>query len=91
MGFGHIGDGNLHLVVQCEDVKLKDLVVKELDPFLFKYISSKRGSVSAEHGIGKSKIGYLPLSRSPLELDLMKRLKASLDPNSILNPYKLLK
>ena len=28
MGFGHIGDGNLHLVVQCEDVKYKDLVIK---------------------------------------------------------------
>jgi FAD/FMN-containing dehydrogenase len=48
------------------------------------------GSISAEHGIGLQKREFLPLSRSPEELGLMRTLKRSLDPNNILNPGKIL-
>jgi FAD/FMN-containing dehydrogenase len=46
--------------------------------------------VSAEHGIGLDKQPWLRLSRSPAELDLMRRLKAALDPKNILNPGRVL-
>jgi FAD/FMN-containing dehydrogenase len=48
------------------------------------------GSISAEHGIGLEKRDRLPISRSPAEIELMRRLKRSLDPNGILNPGKVL-
>lgn len=47
MGFGHIGDGNLHLVIQCYNEEERAKVGTEIDPFLFDYIAEKRGSVSA--------------------------------------------
>lgn len=71
MGFGHIGDGNLHIVIQCFTEKQKARVGKEIDPFLFEFISEKRGSVSAEHGVGHSKMNYLGLSKSEESLRLM--------------------
>lgn len=71
MGFGHIGDGNLHLVIQCQNEEAKSKVATEIDPYLFNYISEKRGSVSAEHGVGHSKINYLPLSKSEESLSIM--------------------
>jgi FAD/FMN-containing dehydrogenase len=48
------------------------------------------GSISAEHGIGRLKRAELPLVKGAVELDMMRRIKAALDPNGILNPGKLL-
>ena len=48
------------------------------------------GSISAEHGIGQLKRDELLRFKSPLEIELMRRIKAALDPNGILNPGKLL-
>ena len=48
------------------------------------------GSISAEHGIGVMKRAYLPLARTPEEIALMRRLKATLDPKGILNPGVIL-
>jgi FAD/FMN-containing dehydrogenase len=48
-----------------------------------------RGTVSAEHGIGTIKKEFLPLARSPEEIALMRRIKAALDPDGILNPGKV--
>jgi len=48
------------------------------------------GSVSAEHGIGLEKISWLPHSKSAAEIQLMRTLKKSLDPNNILNPGRVL-
>ena len=45
--------------------------------------------MSAEHGIGISKIGYLPYSKKKPLLDLMAKLKAQIDPRGIMNPYKI--
>ncbi|MFN7644782.1 MAG: FAD-linked oxidase C-terminal domain-containing protein, partial [Burkholderiales bacterium] len=56
---------------------------------LYGCVAEWQGSVSAEHGIGLLKKAYLGHSRSEAEIALMKRLKAALDPNGILNPGKV--
>ena len=90
--FGHIGDGNLHINVlkpddtddarflqQCEHVtKLLAQVLKEFD-----------GSISAEHGIGLVKKGYLDSTRGAAEIALMKAVKRAFDPQGLLNPGKV--
>jgi FAD/FMN-containing dehydrogenase len=48
------------------------------------------GSISAEHGIGRLKRAELPLVKSEVEMDLMRRIKAALDPKGILNPGKVI-
>ena len=84
--FGHIGDSNLHVVIgdylAPEFKDLKDLVHELTGEF--------SGSVSAEHGIGKLKAAYLPLSRSAEEIALMKLLKNAMDPAGILNRGRII-
>ena len=53
-------------------------------------LDDARGSISAEHGVGQMKVSYLDYTRSPGEIQLMGRIKRMLDPNGILNPYKVL-
>lgn len=65
-------------------------IASQLQPFIFEYVSSLKGSVSAEHGIGFMKTNYLHMSRSSSEIKLMHELKRMMDPNGILNPYKVL-
>lgn len=84
--FGHIADGNLHISAQIQEgVRSKD----DTDQIVYACVAQWRGSVSAEHGIGLLKKAYLGHSRDPEELALMRRIRAALDPNGILNPGKV--
>jgi FAD/FMN-containing dehydrogenase len=86
--FGHLGDGNLHLVA---GVGSRDKPTKlAVEAIVYGGLRSRAGSVSAEHGIGLEKRDYLAWSRTPQEVALMRALKATLDPNNILNPGKVL-
>lgn len=87
-GFGHIGDSNLHLHILCDE--FNDTIYKRIEPFVYEYTAKLRGSISAEHGIGFMKRDYLKSFKQPEALDLMKQLKVVMDPNGILNPYKVL-
>ncbi|KAG8038098.1 hypothetical protein G9C98_006423 [Cotesia typhae] len=87
-GFGHLGDGNLHVIVATPEYDLE--IESQLEPFLFEYVSEQRGSVSAEHGIGFKKTKYLSYSKDKSAIQLMKEIKSLMDPNGILNPYKVL-
>ncbi|KOC68161.1 D-2-hydroxyglutarate dehydrogenase, mitochondrial [Habropoda laboriosa] len=87
-GYGHLGDGNIH--VQVSIPKYEREIAAQLEPFIFEYICGLRGSVSAEHGIGFTKTKYLHMSRTSSEIKLMHQLKNMMDPNGILNPYKVL-
>ncbi|MCB2058257.1 MAG: FAD-binding oxidoreductase, partial [Novosphingobium sp.] len=86
--FGHIGDGNLHILLGTQPFeadtrhRIEDMVYSALVPH--------GGSVSAEHGIGLEKRGWLHITRSAEEIALMKTIKAALDPKGILNPGKVL-
>ena len=86
IGYGHVGDGNLHLNVAVREYNKN--IEKTLEPFVYEFVSSKHGSVSAEHGLGFQKKNYIGYSKSPEEVKMMKDLKVHYDPNGILNPYK---
>ena len=89
--FGHLGDGNLHLNVHTPGRYAEDAaVLGAIEPFVYEWTSARRGSVSAEHGIGAMKPGVLHLSKPPPAVALMHGLKRLLDPNGILNPGKVL-
>jgi FAD/FMN-containing dehydrogenase len=87
--FGHLGDGNLHVIVQ---VRPQDYLAArpKIEALVYAPLAAFRGSVSAEHGIGLEKKPYLGVSRSESEIALMRALKAALDPTGILNPGKVL-
>lgn len=82
------GDGNIH--VQLSIPEYIEDIAAQLEPFIFEYVSQHKGSISAEHGIGFKKTKYLHLSRSSSEIEMMHDLKKLMDPNGILNPYKVL-
>ena len=85
--FGHLGDGNLHVIAAGPPSREAKLGIERC---VYEPLAARQGSVSAEHGIGLEKQPWLALSRSPAELDLMRRLKAALDPHNILNPGRVL-
>lgn len=85
--YGHVGDGNLHVVAWNPGTSPQPLAAASR--IVYGIISEFDGTVSAEHGIGSLKKPYLSLSRSPAEIDLMRSLKAALDPSGVLNPTKI--
>lgn len=89
VGYGHIGDGNLHLNIAVYDKSQVQKVEKLLEPFIFEKLRECKGSISAEHGIGLMKAQYLNYTKSDLSIELMKRIKTVFDPKGILNPYKI--
>ena len=89
LGYGHLGDGNLHLNVSSPagyDAALE----RVLEPFVYEWTAARRGSVSAEHGVGAMKPGELRHSKPPEAVALMRGIKRLMDPKGILNPYKVL-
>lgn len=86
--FGHIGDGNLHLVAGPVVGGLTTEHAIETE--VYRITKAFSGSVSAEHGIGLHKKKWLRHSRSEIEVNLMQTLKAAMDPNKIMNPGKVL-
>jgi FAD/FMN-containing dehydrogenase len=84
--FGHLGDGNLHLIAGVGDRSARHAI----EQIVYAPLATIGGSISAEHGIGLQKRQFLPISRSAVEIDVMRRLKQALDPNGVLNPGKIL-
>jgi FAD/FMN-containing dehydrogenase len=84
--FGHIGDNNLHLAVTTH----RHDGLERLCDTVYSAVGAHGGSISAEHGVGTLRRQYLHHSRSAAELDLMRRLKAALDPHGILNAARVL-
>ncbi len=85
--FGHLGDGNLHVVVSPRP--WSDDAREKAERLVYEPLADIGGAVSAEHGIGLEKRAYLHLSRSPEEIALMRALKKTLDPTNILNCDKI--
>lgn len=83
--FGHVGDGNIHV-----NVTGAPPVAPALSDAVFTLVVDLGGSISAEHGIGTAKVGYLAMQRSAGDLAAMRAIKSALDPDRIMNPNVLL-
>lgn len=78
IGYGHIGDGNLHLKVVLpgyENKALQEKLTVNAEKFIMEFVRAHRGSVSAEHGIGQQKVDYLDFSKSAAMIEYMKKIK----------------
>jgi FAD/FMN-containing dehydrogenase len=83
--FGHVNEGNLHVNV-LDTGALHD----EVSDAVLRLVASLDGSISSEHGVGRAKVPWLPLSRSAPEIAAMQAVKRALDPSGTLNPGVLL-
>ena len=90
--FGHFGDGNVHYNISQPPEMARDAFLAlwgGMAHAVHDVVVSLGGSISAEHGIGRLKRDELVRVKSPVEIDLMRRIKAALDPKGILNPGKV--
>ena len=86
--FGHVADGNIHLIIGKSNTSA---ALKEaINQVVYSPLPALGGSISAEHGIGVHKKGYLHFSVTAAEIELMKTLKTAMDPKGILNPGKVI-
>jgi FAD/FMN-containing dehydrogenase len=91
--FGHLGDGNIHFNVSQPVGADKAAYLarwEEMNALVHGIVARYHGSISAEHGIGRLKRDLLPSVKGPVAMDMMRSIKAALDPNGILNPGKML-
>jgi D-lactate dehydrogenase (cytochrome) len=91
--FGHVGDGNLHFnLTQPKGADRQEFIAQwtRMNRIVHDIVVDMHGSFSAEHGIGKLKKGEMVHYKTPLEIDLMRRIKAAFDPRGIMNPGKIL-
>lgn len=86
MWFGHIADSNMHINVSLRDGGPGKAVI---DGIIYGVVREFAGSVSAEHGIGLLKKGFLEYSRTLEEMAVMRGLKGMFDPKGILNVGKI--
>lgn len=90
--FGHVGDGNLHLnILKPANLSKEEFFIfcHEMSEQLYSLIEKYQGTVSAEHGIGLLKKGFLSHTRRKTEIDYMQSIKKLFDPNNIMNPGKI--
>lgn len=78
VGYGHIGDSNLHLNVATR--RFDKEIERKLEPYVYEWISARNGSISAEHGLGLAKKAFVGYSRSDNMIRLMKQIKTLYDP-----------
>jgi FAD/FMN-containing dehydrogenase len=94
LGFGHLGDGNIHFhVLAPQGVNREDWEAgdgKAISRMVHDLVSQWHGTISAEHGIGQMKLAELERLGDPVQLALMRSVKTALDPAGLFNPGKLL-
>jgi glycolate oxidase len=88
--FGHLGDGNIHADVSIEKAKeISGAEIEKLRREVYETTISLGGTITAEHGVGLSKIPYLSMALDKRQIELMRKIKAIFDPKNILNPGKI--
>jgi FAD/FMN-containing dehydrogenase len=85
--FGHLGDGNIHYNVGPERLLAEREAVNRI---VYDVVDELGGSISAEHGLGQLKRDEITRHKQPIELELMRALKRTLDPKGLMNPGKVL-
>jgi FAD/FMN-containing dehydrogenase len=91
--FGHMGDGNIHFNItqpKGADRAAFLALYRPMNEEMFQIVRRYRGSIAAEHGVGQHKREQLPHYKDAVALDMMRALKAALDPKGIMNPGKVL-
>jgi len=91
--FGHVGDGNIHYNISQPvgaDKSVFLTLTEVITPAVHAIVGKHGGSISAEHGIGQMKRGELAEVKSPVALELMRRIKKDFDPEGIMNPGKVI-
>ena len=93
VGFGHLGDGNIHFHVLAPPGAVRgEWEAREgraISSHVHDLVTAAGGSISAEHGIGQMKRDELGRLGDPAALGLMRKVKGALDPDGLLNPGKL--
>jgi len=94
IAFGHVGDGNVHynVTMGMGDVSRRFLFDEHepVNRIVYEVVNALGGSISAEHGLGQLKRDEIKRYKDPFELELMRSIKASLDPLGLMNPGKVL-
>ena len=88
--FGHLGDGNIHADVSVD--KTRDMDAAQIDRMrreMYEITLSLDGTITAEHGVGLSKIPYLAMALDETQIEIMRKIKTVFDPKNILNPGKI--
>ena len=91
--FGHAGDGNIHFNLSQPVSMNSDIYLakwEDINRKVHDLVMQMDGSFSAEHGVGMLKRNDLARYKSDVEIDMMRQMKRTLDPDSILNPGKIL-
>lgn len=92
--FGHLGDGNVHADISMiyerdKKIDVSDQFIDKIRKEVYEITLSLGGMITAEHGIGLSKIPYLEMALSKTEIEIMRKIKKIFDPKNILNPGKI--
>jgi len=90
--FGHVGDGNIHYNLSQPEGMDKAAYLEQWDAMnhiVHDIVTEMDGSIAAEHGVGRIKVGELERLKAPVELEMMRALKAALDPAGLFNPGKV--
>jgi len=90
--FGHMGDGNIHFnLTQPEGMDKQEYLGhwEEMNRIVHDIAVAMGGSFSAEHGVGQLKVQEVVHYKDPVEVDLMRKVKRTLDPLNLLNPGKV--
>jgi FAD/FMN-containing dehydrogenase len=93
VAFGHLGDGNIHCNVSQPIEASKEAFLTrwdEINAIVHGLVVARKGSISAEHGIGQLKRDLLPKVKDKVAMEVMRAIKQTLDPKNILNPGKVL-
>jgi D-lactate dehydrogenase (cytochrome) len=94
MAFGHVGDGNIHFnLTQPDGADTAAYLARwhEFNDIVHGIVRELRGSISAEHGVGRLKRDEIIHYKSPVEIELMRTIKRALDPDNIMNPGKVVR
>ncbi|MCL2830379.1 MAG: FAD-binding oxidoreductase [Betaproteobacteria bacterium] len=93
IAFGHIGDGNLHYNLSLPDREANTALLKaqpRVHCLVHDLVAALDGSISAEHGLGQLKRAEILRYKTPVEMELMRAIKKTLDPLNLMNPGKVL-
>ena len=93
VAFGHMGDGNIHYNASMPDAAQNKVFIQQHEQEVRRMVhditAGLEGSVAAEHGVGQLKRNELPLYKSEVEMELMRNIKKTLDPQGLMNPGKV--